>query len=103
MTIEAFLAKANRMNALSGVSFTDDIWTRQNLDAHLAITAHYIIKDANGHLVLLVAIRRVDGSHTGLKEIGTPVHLAEVIEYPVAEVFELAGNHARNNKKCRPH
>ncbi|KAJ6539736.1 hypothetical protein B0H19DRAFT_910393, partial [Mycena capillaripes] len=29
-------------NALSRVSFTDDIWSRQNLDAHLAITAHYI-------------------------------------------------------------
>ncbi|KAJ7894905.1 hypothetical protein B0H14DRAFT_2334213, partial [Mycena olivaceomarginata] len=32
-------------NSLGRVSFTDDIWTRVNLDSHLAITAHYIVKD----------------------------------------------------------
>ncbi|KAF7330238.1 putative AC transposase [Mycena venus] len=47
---------------------SDDIWSRGNLDSHLAITAHYIVKDANGRLVLktrLVAFRRLEGSHTG--------------------------------------
>ncbi|KAJ7617524.1 hypothetical protein DFH06DRAFT_961660, partial [Mycena polygramma] len=29
-------------NALGRVSFTQDIWSRVNLDSHLAITAHYI-------------------------------------------------------------
>ncbi|KAJ7482847.1 hypothetical protein B0H11DRAFT_1807231, partial [Mycena galericulata] len=48
-------------NSVGRVATTDDIWTRQNLDSHLAITGHYIIKDANGHLVLktqLLAFRR---------------------------------------------
>ncbi|KAF8129409.1 hypothetical protein K438DRAFT_1531550, partial [Mycena galopus ATCC 62051] len=29
-------------NALGRVSFTGDIWSRGNLDSHLAITAHYM-------------------------------------------------------------
>ncbi|KAJ7769159.1 hypothetical protein DFH07DRAFT_697654, partial [Mycena maculata] len=29
-------------NSLGHVSFTNDIWTRKNLDSHLAITGHYI-------------------------------------------------------------
>ncbi|KAJ6602747.1 hypothetical protein DFH09DRAFT_867583, partial [Mycena vulgaris] len=29
-------------NSMGRVSFTDDIWTRINLDSHLAITGHYI-------------------------------------------------------------
>ncbi|KAJ6542329.1 hypothetical protein DFH09DRAFT_874064, partial [Mycena vulgaris] len=29
-------------NALGRVAFTDDVWSRGNLDSHLAITAHYI-------------------------------------------------------------
>ncbi|KAJ6576096.1 hypothetical protein DFH09DRAFT_914994, partial [Mycena vulgaris] len=39
-------------NSSGRVSFTDDIWTRVNLDSHLAITGHYIVKDSNGNLVL---------------------------------------------------
>ncbi|KAJ7303017.1 hypothetical protein DFH08DRAFT_986961 [Mycena albidolilacea] len=69
-------------NALGRVAFTDDVCLG-NLGSHLAITAHYIIKDSNGNLVLktqLVAFRRLEGSHTGdnlgnvfvqvMKEIG---------------------------------
>lgn len=70
-------------NSLGRIALTDDVWSRVNLDSHLAITAHYIIKDSNGNLVLktqLVAFRRLQGSHTGenlgkvfvqvMKEIG---------------------------------
>ncbi|KAJ6495742.1 hypothetical protein C8R47DRAFT_936308, partial [Mycena vitilis] len=32
-------------NSLGRVSFTDDIWTRKNLDAHLAITGHYVVRE----------------------------------------------------------
>ncbi|KAJ7927681.1 hypothetical protein B0H13DRAFT_1543857, partial [Mycena leptocephala] len=32
-------------SALGRLSFTHDIWTRVNLDSHLAITAHYIVRD----------------------------------------------------------
>ncbi|KAJ7191878.1 hypothetical protein GGX14DRAFT_319463, partial [Mycena pura] len=29
-------------NSLGRISFTQDIWSRVNLDSHLAITGHYI-------------------------------------------------------------
>ncbi|KAJ6543553.1 hypothetical protein DFH09DRAFT_878057, partial [Mycena vulgaris] len=32
-------------NAIGRVSYTDDIWTRKNLDLHIAITAHYMVRD----------------------------------------------------------
>ncbi|KAJ7857916.1 hypothetical protein B0H14DRAFT_2351976, partial [Mycena olivaceomarginata] len=34
------------------ISFTHDIWSRVNLNSHLAITAHYIVRNVDGHLVL---------------------------------------------------
>ncbi|KAJ7790431.1 hypothetical protein B0H14DRAFT_2396433, partial [Mycena olivaceomarginata] len=84
----AMIDEIQLWNSLDRVSFTDDIWTRVNLDSHLAITAHYIVKDTRGNLILktqLVAFRRLQGSHTGenigkvfvqvMKEIGC-VHKA---------------------------
>ncbi|KAJ7818483.1 hypothetical protein B0H14DRAFT_2248557, partial [Mycena olivaceomarginata] len=38
--------------SLGRISFTHNIWSRVNLDSHLAITAHYIARNADGHLVL---------------------------------------------------
>ncbi|KAJ7132525.1 hypothetical protein C8R44DRAFT_611868, partial [Mycena epipterygia] len=77
------------------VAFTDNIWTRVNLDSHLAITGHYIMEDANGNLVLrtqLLAFRRLEGSHTGenigkvfvqvMKEIGCLRKVSDVVFYP---------------------
>ncbi|KAF8164541.1 hypothetical protein BJ912DRAFT_830308, partial [Pholiota molesta] len=29
-------------NALGRVSFTSDIWSRQNMESYMAITAHYL-------------------------------------------------------------
>ncbi|KAJ7663377.1 hypothetical protein DFH06DRAFT_954762, partial [Mycena polygramma] len=35
-------------NSLGRISFTEDIWTRVNLDSHLAITGHYVILGPDG-------------------------------------------------------
>ncbi|KAJ7190456.1 hypothetical protein GGX14DRAFT_331543, partial [Mycena pura] len=37
-----FRVEYELMNSLGRVSFTHDVWSRVNLDSHLAITAHYI-------------------------------------------------------------
>lgn len=62
---------------------TADVWSRENLDSHLAITGHYLSRLPNDDIVLkseLLAFRKLEGSHTGanlgkvfvkvLKEVG---------------------------------
>ncbi|KAJ7092959.1 hypothetical protein B0H15DRAFT_763088, partial [Mycena belliarum] len=39
-------------NSLGRVSATDDIWTSQGLDSYMAMSLHYMAKDANGNLIL---------------------------------------------------
>lgn len=57
-------------NSLGRVSITSDIWSRQNLESYMAVTAHYCAKSSKtGNLLLksqLVAFRNLRGSHTGI-------------------------------------
>lgn len=71
-------------NALGRIALTSDLWSRQNLESYMAMTAHFCAKSQKtGNLIIrshLVAFRHVSGSHTGanigqtfvrvLKEIG---------------------------------
>ncbi|KAF5332789.1 hypothetical protein D9611_005171 [Ephemerocybe angulata] len=55
-------------NSLGRVAFTSDIWSRNNLQSYMAITAHYLVMSPAGNLELksrLVAFRHIEGSHTG--------------------------------------
>jgi hypothetical protein len=55
-------------NSLGRISFTSDIWSRQNLEGYMAVTAHYCTETPDGQLIIrarLVAFRYVQGSHTG--------------------------------------
>lgn len=54
--------------SLGQISFTSDMWTNGILKGFMAITAHYMMKDAAGHLTMkscLIAFRQVWGSHDG--------------------------------------
>jgi len=49
------------------ISYTSDVWSRTDLSAFMAITAHYLVSEEK-YLILrnrLVAFRHVEGSHTG--------------------------------------
>lgn len=46
-----------------------DIWSRQNMESYMAVTAHFISKSPTNDLTMetqLVAFRKLDGSHTGI-------------------------------------
>ncbi|RDB20127.1 putative AC transposase [Hypsizygus marmoreus] len=53
----------------SRVSFTTDLWTRQNQQSYMAVTAHWCFEAADGDVKMrsrLVAFRHVSGSHDGV-------------------------------------
>jgi len=55
-------------NSAGRVSYTSDVWSRNDLSVFMAMTAHYMFTDVNGQLYLqnrLVAFRNLQGSHTG--------------------------------------
>lgn len=59
--------------------------------AHLQFSVSRVKRDLVAHL---------EGPHTR-KGSGAPVYLAGVVEYIVAEIIELAGNAARDDKRTR--
>ena len=57
-------------NSLGHVSFTTDMWSRQNQESYMAVTAHFCAHSSDGkHLVIksqLAAFRHVSGMHDGM-------------------------------------
>ena len=80
------------------ISFTSDCWSDPNLTSFLALTAHFISKDADGHLAMqnrLLAFRVIDGKHTG-KNLGTIIF--EIIKTAgiLGQVGEFTFDNASN-------
>jgi hypothetical protein len=72
-------------NSAGRVSYTSDVWSRNDLSAFMAMTAHYMFTGVNGQLYLrnrLVAFRHLQGSHTG-------EHLADVFFRVLQELSVL--------------
>jgi hypothetical protein len=58
----------DNQSSLGRISFTSDCWSDINLVSFLTLTAHFVARDSEGHLVLrnrLVAFRIVKGKHDG--------------------------------------
>ena len=62
-----------------------------------------LVRREQGYSFQLVGIHRLlrKGNYAQRVGAGAPVYLAAVLEYLSAEILELAGNAARDNKKSR--
>ena len=74
---------SEQQNSLGRVSIMNDIWSHQNLEGYMVITAHYCMKlKRTGKLEIksqLVAFHHVKGSHTG-------VNIGEVFVKVIKEI-----------------
>jgi histone H3/H4 len=52
-------------------------------------------------IIIIISTQKILGHYAERVGAGAPVYLAAVLEYLAAEVLELAGNAARDNKKTR--
>ena len=52
-------------------------------------------------MILVATLLHFAGNYAERVGSGAPVYLAAVLEYLTAEILELAGNAARDNKKSR--
>jgi hypothetical protein len=56
------------LSKVKTINMTVDIWTDRRMRAYMGVTAHYVIRDAEGHFTLkssLLACDRFTGRHTG--------------------------------------
>ncbi|KAF8502328.1 hypothetical protein F5888DRAFT_1608137, partial [Russula emetica] len=63
------------------ISFTSDVWSNANLEAYLALTAHWISSDeSSGCLALnaaLIGFHRLKKKHTGINIAKNILHLLD--------------------------
>jgi hypothetical protein len=64
--MKTFLQKV--LSKVERINMTVDIWTDRRMRAYMGVTAHYVIRDAEGHFTLkssLLGCDRFNGAHTG--------------------------------------
>jgi hypothetical protein len=77
------------------ISFTADIWSSENLDPYLAVSAHWIAQDMEtGTCKLslksaLIAFHYIPGSHTGAELAKTFLHLIDRAGIPLNKVVHF--------------
>ena len=77
-------------NSAGNISFTADIWSADNLDSYLAMTAHWIGRDKKtGTLslkVALIAFHRLPSRHTGAEIAQAVLHVIDRAEIGISSV-----------------
>ncbi|KAJ7142792.1 hypothetical protein C8R44DRAFT_603245, partial [Mycena epipterygia] len=76
--------KRELSSALGKISFTADIWSSKGMHPYLALTAHWLSRNAEtGQVTLrqaLLAFRRIQGGHSGARIARIVFHILESVE-----------------------
>ncbi|ESK92971.1 hat family dimerization domain-containing protein [Moniliophthora roreri MCA 2997] len=89
-------------NSLGRMSFTSDVWSRQTMSSHMAVTTHWMAYSKDGHLIQqssLIAFCHLMGSHCGANLAKEFISVIEKVEC-LHKIGIITLDNASNNNTC---